>query len=106
MVARKEGGTTVEVGRFDLDGMRSTSLAPGETESPFDWFTPMDGSAMRSSANNLRKATDLLMHYVLGIQTTYSALANGQIKLECVLARLLTLPKASKVYPPCLRPRL
>ncbi|WP_426125919.1 Crp/Fnr family transcriptional regulator [Pararhizobium sp. PWRC1-1] len=100
VVARKEGGTTVEVGLFGRDGMTGTSLALGDTESPFDCFTQMDGSAMRISADNLRKAmsksaavTDLLMHYAraLGIQTTYTALANGQIKLEERLARWILM---------------
>ncbi|NKN35555.1 Crp/Fnr family transcriptional regulator [Agrobacterium sp. a22-2] len=100
VVARKEGGTTVEVGLFGRDGMTGTSLALGDTESPFDCFTQMDGSAMRISADNLHKAmsqsvaiTDLLMHYArsLGIQTTYTALANGQIKLEERLARWILM---------------
>lgn len=96
VVARKEGGTAVEVGLFGQDGMTGSSLALGDTESPFDCFTQMDGSAMRISTDNLRKAmsqsvgiTDLLKHYArsLGIQTTYTALANSQIKLEERLAR-------------------
>lgn len=100
VVARKEGGATVEVGLFGRDGMTGTSLALGDTESPFDCFTQMDGSAMRISADDLRKAmsqsaavTDLLMHYArsLGIQTTYTALANGQIKLEERLARWILM---------------
>lgn len=100
VVARKEGGTTVEVGLFGRDGMTGTSLALGDTESPFDCFTQMDGSAMRISADNLHIAmsqsvaiTDLLMHYAraLGIQTTYTALANGQIKLEERLARWILM---------------
>lgn len=100
VVARKEGGTTVEVGLFGRDGMTGTSLALGDTESPFDCFTQMDGSAMRISADNLRRAmsqsaavTDLLMNYAraLGIQTTYTALANGQIKLEERLARWILM---------------
>ncbi|MCF1478982.1 Crp/Fnr family transcriptional regulator [Agrobacterium vitis] len=100
VVASKDGGTTVEVGLFGRDGMTGTSIALGDTESPFDCFTQMDGSAMRISADNLRKAmsksiavTDLLIHYArsLGIQTTYTALANGQIKLEERLARWILM---------------
>ena len=100
VVARKEGGTAVEVGLFGRDGMTGTSLALGDTESPFDCFTQMDGSAMRISADNLRKAmsqsvavTDLLRHYAraIGIQTTYTALANAQIKLEERLARWILM---------------
>jgi len=100
VLARKDGGTTVEVGLFGRDGMTGTSLALGDTESPFDCFTQMGGSAMRISADNLRKAmsqsvavADLLVHYAraLGIQTTYTALANGQIKLEERLARWILM---------------
>ena len=100
VVASKEGGTTVEVGLFGRDGMTGASLALGDTESPFDCFTQMEGSAMQISADNLRNAmsrsatvTDLLMHYAraLGIQTTYTALANGQIKLEERLARWILM---------------
>jgi len=100
VVAKKEGGTTVEVGLLGRDGMTGTSLALGDTESPFDCFTQMDGSAMRISAHNLRKAmsrsisvADLFRSYAraIGIQTTYTALANGQIKLEERLARWILM---------------
>lgn len=100
VVASKEGGTTVEVGLLGRDGMTGTSLVLGDTESPFDCFTQMDGSAMRISADNLRKAmsrsvaiADLFRSYAraIGIQTTYTALANGQIKLEERLARWILM---------------
>lgn len=100
VVARKEGGTTVEVGLFGRDGMTGTSLALGDMESPFDCFTQMDGSAMCISADNLRKAMSqnvaikgLFLHYArsLGIQTTYTALASAQIKLEERLARWILM---------------
>jgi CRP-like cAMP-binding protein len=100
VVASKEGGSTVEVGLFGRDGMTGTSLVQGDTESPFDCFVQMGGSALRISADNLQDAlsksapmTELLMHYAraLGIQTTYTALANGQIKLEERLARWILM---------------
>jgi len=100
VVATKHGGMTVEVGLFGRDGMTGTSIVLGDTESPFDCFTQMGGLALRISADNLRKAlsesvslTDLLMHYAraLGIQTTYTALANGQIKVEERLARWIVM---------------
>ncbi|CDZ62000.1 Crp/Fnr family transcriptional regulator [Neorhizobium galegae] len=100
VVASKEGGSTVEVGLFGRDGMTGTSLVQGDTESPFDCFVQMGGSALRVSADNLREVlsksiplTALLTHYAraLGIQTTYTALANGQIKLEERLARWILM---------------
>ncbi|MBM7044659.1 MULTISPECIES: Crp/Fnr family transcriptional regulator [Rhizobium] len=100
VVASKEGGSTVEVGLFGRDGMTGTSLVQGDTESPFDCFVQMGGSAFRISAGNLQDAlaqsaplTELLLHYAraLGIQTTYTALANGQIKLEERLARWILM---------------
>ncbi|MBY5397120.1 Crp/Fnr family transcriptional regulator [Rhizobium leguminosarum] len=100
VVASKEGGSTVEVGLFGRDGMTGTSLVQGDTESPFDCFVQMGGSALRISAGNLQDAmsqsaalTELLMHYArtLGIQTTYTALANAQIKLEERLARWILM---------------
>ncbi|MBA9032853.1 Crp/Fnr family transcriptional regulator [Rhizobium leguminosarum] len=100
VVASKEGGATVEVGLFGRDGMTGTSLVQGDTESPFDCFVQMGGSALRISAGDLQGAlaqsaplTELLLHYAraLGIQTTYTALANGQIKLEERLARWILM---------------
>ncbi|WP_155248941.1 hypothetical protein [Rhizobium leguminosarum] len=44
-MASKEGGSTVEVGLFGGDGKPGTSLVQGGTESPFDRFIQMDGSA-------------------------------------------------------------
>jgi len=100
VVARKEGGTSVEVGLFGKDGMTGASIALGDTESPFDCFTQMEGFAMRISSDNLHKAMsqsagirDLFMQYArtLGIQTTYTALANSQIKVEERLARWILM---------------
>lgn len=100
VVANKDGGTTVEVGLFGRDGMTGASIVLGDTESPFDCFTQMGGLALRISADKLREAlsqsvslTDRLTHYAraLGIQTTYTALANSQIKLEERLARWLLM---------------
>jgi CRP-like cAMP-binding protein len=88
------------VGLFGRDGMTGTSIVLGDTESPFDCFTQMGGLALRISADKLREAlsrsvslTDRLTHYAraLGIQTTYTALANSQIKLEERLARWLLM---------------
>ncbi|CDZ70741.1 Transcriptional regulator, Crp/Fnr family [Neorhizobium galegae bv. orientalis] len=100
VVASKEGGLSVEVGLFGRDGMTGTSLVQSDTESPFDCFVQMGGSALRISAENFQYAlsksvplTELLTHYAraLGIQTTYTALANGQIKLAERLARWLLM---------------
>ncbi|WP_197727683.1 hypothetical protein [Rhizobium leguminosarum] len=45
VVASKEGGSTVVVCLFGGDGKTGTSLVQGDTESPFDRFVQMDGSA-------------------------------------------------------------
>ncbi|MBB4438153.1 hypothetical protein M2310_001645 [Rhizobium leguminosarum] len=44
-MASKESGSTVEVGLFSGDGKTGTSLSQGGTESPFDRFIQLDGSA-------------------------------------------------------------
>ncbi|MGO4567572.1 hypothetical protein AB4Z52_21485 [Rhizobium sp. 2YAF20] len=54
VAARKEGGTTVEVGLFGQDGMTGTSLATGDTESPFDCFKQTGGSAICISRSGAR----------------------------------------------------
>lgn len=100
VVAGKNNGSSVEVGLFGRDGMSGTSVVLGDTESPFDCYTQMAGSAMRMSANHLRDALiqsgslkDLMMQYAraLGIQTTCTAWANAEMKLEERLARWILM---------------
>jgi CRP-like cAMP-binding protein len=100
IVARKDGGSSVEVGLVGCEGMTGTSLTLRDTESPFDCFVQMESSAMCISTDNLRKAmsrsetlSDLLIRYArtIGVQTTYTALASGQIKIEERLARWILM---------------
>ena len=100
IVARKDGGSSVEVGLVGCEGMTGTSITLRDTESPFDCFVQMEGTAMSISADNLREAlstsqtlSDLLIRYArtIGVQTTYTALASGQIKIEERLARWILM---------------
>jgi len=100
VVASKYGGSTVEVGLIGCDGMTGTSLTQHDTESPFDCFVQMEGSAMRISADDLFSAmsqsvslSKLFIRYTrsLGVQTTYTALASAQIKIEERLARWILM---------------
>jgi CRP-like cAMP-binding protein len=100
VVARKVGGSSVEVGLFGRDGMTGASLSQGDTESPFECFTQMSGTALKLRAEDVVERlaesetfTDVLMRYArtLGIQTTYTALANAQVRLEERLARWLLM---------------
>jgi CRP-like cAMP-binding protein len=100
IVAGKDRGSSVEVGLFGREGMSGTSLALGDTQSPFDCYTQMSGTANRISSDNLRVAlaqssslSDITMHYAraLNIQTTCTAWANAKIKLEERLARWILM---------------
>jgi len=100
VVAKRMGGSTVEVGLFGRDGMTGSSLAQGDTESPFDCFTQMNGSAMCIAAGDLVDAMatsetlkNLMVQYAraLSIQTSYTALANGQNTIEGRLARWILM---------------
>ncbi|MFW8642590.1 hypothetical protein ACOJBO_06430 [Rhizobium beringeri] len=44
-MASKEAGSTVEIGLFGGDGKTGTSPVQGDTETPFDRFVQMGGSA-------------------------------------------------------------
>lgn len=100
VVARRLGGSTVEVGLFGRDGMSGSSIAQGDTDSPFDCFTQMNGAAMCIAAGDLLDAMavsetlkNLMIQYAraLGIQTTYTALASGQNTIEGRLARWILM---------------
>jgi CRP-like cAMP-binding protein len=100
IVVGKDGSSSVEVGLFGREGMSGTSLVLGDTESPFDCFTQMGGSAMRISSDHFQAALrqsstlkDLMLGYAraLGIQTTYTAWANVEFKLEARLARWILM---------------
>ncbi|MGV8937541.1 MAG: Crp/Fnr family transcriptional regulator [Allorhizobium sp.] len=100
VVAKRQGGSTIEVGLFGVDGMTGVSLSQGDTESPFDCFTQMNGSAMCIAAGDFVEAMavsetlkNLMVQYArtLGIQTSYTALANGQNTIEGRLARWILM---------------
>lgn len=100
IVAGKECGSSIEVGLFGRDGMSGTSLVLGDTESPFDCFVQMSGSAARISSDDLQsvmlQSTSfkvLMTRYAraLGIQTTCTAWANAEIKVEARLARWILM---------------
>lgn len=100
VVVGKEAGSAIEVGLFGRDGMSGTSLVQGDSESAFDCIMAIEGYAMRISADNLQYAMrqsaslkSLMAHYAraLGVQTTYTAWANAEIRLEQRLARWILM---------------
>lgn len=100
IVAGKESGSAIEVGLFGRDGMSGTAIILGDTESPFDCFMQVSGSAFRMSSDDLRTMLQqsetlqsLLLSYAraLGIQTSCNAWANAEIKVEERLARWILM---------------
>lgn len=100
IVTGKQCGSSIEVGLFGRDGMPGTSLVLGDTESPFDCFTQMNGSAARISSGSLQSLLlqsasfkSLMTRYTraLGIHTTCTAWANAEIKVEARLARWILM---------------
>jgi CRP-like cAMP-binding protein len=100
MVASLPNGHRNEVGLFGLEGMTGSSIVLGDTQSPFDCFAQMEGSALRISAQDLKGALaesptlrDGLARFArsLSIQTGYTALANGQSHVDQRLARWLLM---------------
>lgn len=100
VVASNFRGLAVEAGLIGRDGMTGTALVLHDTLSPFDCLVQIDGTALALPAAAFRHAiaklpglARLLVGYAraLGIQTTYTALASAQTRLEERLARWILM---------------
>lgn len=100
MVATGAPNRRIEVGLFGFDGMSGTSIVTGAGTSPLETFVQVPGYGYAIEAEVLRGLLEThhplrahFMRYVhcLSIQTTQTALCNGQAKLEERLARWLLM---------------
>jgi CRP-like cAMP-binding protein len=100
IVAKTEAGMCIEVGIFGREGMSGTSLATNDLQTPFMCYAQIAGTALRMTTSDflsiLRHAPalhSLLCKYnrAASIQTAYTALVNGKVKLEGRLARWLLM---------------
>lgn len=100
VVAGQQNGAAIEVGLFGRDGMSGTSLVLGDSETAFNCFAQVEGSAIRISAAGLVDALraspslrTLLTGYAhtLAIQTACTAWANADLRLEERLARWILM---------------
>ncbi|SPJ24903.1 Crp/Fnr family transcriptional regulator [Palleronia abyssalis] len=100
MVAVGDEGRRIEVGLFGFDGMSGTSIVMGVETSPLEVFVQVAGDGYTIDTEVFRGLLDqhdaLELHFkryihCLNIQTTQTALSNGQSKLEERLARWLLM---------------
>lgn len=100
IVAFSPDGKEIEIGLVGYEGMSGGSLILGDTVSPFECYTQMKGSAYRLPADAFMRVleqsaplTRFMNQYarMLWIQTGYTALSNGKVKLEARLARWLLM---------------
>jgi CRP-like cAMP-binding protein len=100
VVATLPNGHCNEVGLFGFDGMTGSAIILGDTQSPFNCFAQMDGTALQISAKRFSEALHespslkgFLEAFVrsLAIQTACTALANGQSHVDQRLARWLLM---------------
>ena len=100
MVAQVPSGKTAEIGIVGRDGATGLSLAIGDSQSTFETFIQMEGSALRIGAADFDRVLEqspalrlLAMRYckALWVQCAYTALANSVTRLEARLARWLLM---------------
>ena len=100
VVADVEGTLAVELGIIGHEGTTALSGIYGDTESAFQIFMQVEGSAVRCEMAALRRAMDerpavraLMLRFAraFSIQIATTALANGRFKLDERLARWLLM---------------
>lgn len=100
MVARAPGGREAEIGVVGREGLSGASCLLGDDMSPFDVFMQIEGHALRLPVDALKcaaAASETLMSLMLrfaralAIQTSFTALVNGQANVGARLARWLLM---------------
>jgi CRP-like cAMP-binding protein len=100
MVAQMPSGKSAEIGIVGREGATGLSLAIEDSQSSFETFIQMEGSALRIDAADFACALEqspalrlLAMRYskALWVQCAYTALANSVTRLEARLARWLLM---------------
>jgi CRP-like cAMP-binding protein len=100
VVANSSSGRQIEVGIIGREGMTGINVVMGSDRSPHSTYVQSSGDGHRMTADNLRramKASQTLRDYFLlfsqafMFQTSHTALANGQAKIEERLARWLLM---------------
>jgi hypothetical protein len=91
---------TIEVGMIGHEGMTSSWICHGDTQSPFETFVQGAGTAHQVNAGQMREALErspslraLILNYARAyeIQVAATSIANGQALLEERLARWLLM---------------
>jgi CRP-like cAMP-binding protein len=95
-------GHSIEVGLIGREGMTGLAVVMGADKTPHDTFIQSPGAGLRITAEKLRQAlakgptlqrSCLLYAHAFGLQTTYTAIANGRSKIEERLARWLLMAR-------------
>jgi CRP-like cAMP-binding protein len=95
-------GHSIEVGLIGREGMTGLAVVMGADRTPHDTFIHGPGAGLRITAEKLRQAlakgrtlqrSCLLYAHAFGLQTTYTAIANGRSKIEERLARWLLMAR-------------
>ena len=99
-VVARAGGRSVEVGLIGREGMTGLAVVMGGDRTPSATYIQLAGKGLRLAAADLRIAMEksptlrlsLLKYcHAYGVQTSYTALANGRYKVEERLARWLLM---------------
>jgi len=100
MIARTSHRREAEIGLIGRDGMIGVDLAQGDSCSPYEFISQVEGWALRIPADKFTAALSWSMTLrmlcirfarALAVQTAYTALVNAQSKLEDRLARWLLM---------------
>jgi CRP-like cAMP-binding protein len=95
-------GHSIEVGLIGREGMTGLAVVMGADKTPHDTFVQSPGAGLRIAAQKLRQAlakgptlqrSCLLYAHAFGLQTAYTAIANGRSKIEERLARWLLMAR-------------
>ena len=100
VVAVQSNGKEVEVGLIGREGMTGLPVVFGNHRSPHATYIQATGTGKRMPATELRKAFQassslrnslLKFAQAFGVQTTHTAICNGQSRLDARLARWLLM---------------
>ena len=100
VIARGQGTRQIEAGLFGPDGMSGASILLGADRSPNETLIQVAGHGLAIEAEDFRAALAasqtlrdrlLLFPHAMYVQTSQTALSNGQAKLEERLARWLLM---------------